>query len=165
MYFHPKMTCPPATYDVISRNHSNWPPLNLSQNLCEGWTNSYWKRWVLIFLSSRKKLRKTSAGVASTTSPPPPPYTLYVRGLRYLQNHKGGNLFFPSFSTYLAIKFQVKKCDLEILNIRVTRTYSPKSASNNTSFFVKHFSRILTHSRLFIINAGRWPLNGYRSIS
>ena len=33
MYFHPKLAWPPATYDVISRNHSNWPWLNLSQNL------------------------------------------------------------------------------------------------------------------------------------
>ena len=32
------------TYDVISRNHSSWPSLNLSQNVPEGWTNSCWKR-------------------------------------------------------------------------------------------------------------------------
>ena len=30
MYFHPKLAWPPATYDVISRSHSNWPSLNLS---------------------------------------------------------------------------------------------------------------------------------------
>ena len=47
MYFHP-----PATYDVVSRNHSNWKLLNLSQNVCEGWTNSYWSTEVL---SSSKK--------------------------------------------------------------------------------------------------------------
>ena len=33
MYFHPKLAWPPATYDVISRNHNNWPSLNLSQGL------------------------------------------------------------------------------------------------------------------------------------
>ena len=33
MYFHPKLAWPPATHDVKSRNHSNWPRLNLSQNL------------------------------------------------------------------------------------------------------------------------------------
>ena len=27
MYFHPKLAWPPATYDVIARNHSNWPSL------------------------------------------------------------------------------------------------------------------------------------------
>ena len=100
-----------------------------------------------VSLSSRKILRKTLAWVASTI---PHSHPLYVRGLRYLQNHKGGNLFFSFFFTYLAIKF-----DIEILNIRVTRTDLPKSASNNTSLFVKHCSRILTHFRLFIINAGR----------
>ena len=48
IYFHPKLAWPPATYDVISRNHSIWPLLNLSQNLREKWTNSYWKRQVLM---------------------------------------------------------------------------------------------------------------------
>ena len=31
IYFHPKLAGPPATYDVICRDHSNWPSLNLSQ--------------------------------------------------------------------------------------------------------------------------------------
>ena len=30
MHFHSKMAWPPATYDVTSRDHSNWPSLNLS---------------------------------------------------------------------------------------------------------------------------------------
>ena len=29
MYFHPKWAWPPASYDVISRNHNKWPSLNL----------------------------------------------------------------------------------------------------------------------------------------
>ena len=33
---HSKTAWPPATYDVISRNHSNWSSLNLSQNAREG---------------------------------------------------------------------------------------------------------------------------------
>ena len=49
MYFHPKLAWPPATYDVISRNHSNWTSLNSSQNLGEGWTNSHWKRQEQMF--------------------------------------------------------------------------------------------------------------------
>ena len=36
IHFHSKMGWPPATYDVISRNHSNWPSLNVSQNVCKG---------------------------------------------------------------------------------------------------------------------------------
>ena len=47
MYFHPTLASPPATYDVISRYHSNWAP-NLSKNLRKEWTNSYWKRQVLM---------------------------------------------------------------------------------------------------------------------
>ena len=42
------------TYDVISRNHSSWPSLNLSQNVPEGWTNSCWKFQVLTFYPLRK---------------------------------------------------------------------------------------------------------------
>ena len=36
MHFHPKMGWPPATYDVITRNHRNWPSLKVSQNVCKG---------------------------------------------------------------------------------------------------------------------------------
>ena len=46
----------------LSRNHSNWPSLNVSQNLRKGWTNSYWKRQVLMFYPLGKKLRETSWG-------------------------------------------------------------------------------------------------------
>ena len=77
MYFHPKLAWPPATYDVISRNHSNWPSLNSSQNLCEGWTNSYWKRQVLIFYTLGKNSDKPY-GVGGWHPHLPP---LYVRQL------------------------------------------------------------------------------------
>ena len=49
MYFHPKMVWPPVAYDVISRDHSNWPSLNVTQKVRERWTNSFWKRQVLMF--------------------------------------------------------------------------------------------------------------------
>ena len=71
MYFHPELAWLPATYDVISRNHSNGPSLNSSQNLRERWTNSYWKRRVLMFYPLGKNSEKPYGGVAST--PPPPP--------------------------------------------------------------------------------------------
>ena len=58
MYFHPKMTWASATNDFISRNHSNWPSLNLSQNLREGWTNSYWKHQSDVLSSRKKKSEK-----------------------------------------------------------------------------------------------------------
>ena len=41
MYFHSKLAWPPPTYGVISRNHRNWPSLNLTQNASERWMNSY----------------------------------------------------------------------------------------------------------------------------
>ena len=59
MHFHSKMAWPSATYDAISRNHSNWPSLNLPQNAREGWTNSYWKRQL-------KKTSEGGGGVAKT---------------------------------------------------------------------------------------------------
>jgi len=58
MSFHPTFAWPPATYDVISRNHSNWPSLNLTQNLREGWTNNYWKRQELMFYPQGKNSKK-----------------------------------------------------------------------------------------------------------
>ena len=42
IHFQSKMAWPPSTYDVISRNHRDWPSLNLTQKAREGWTNSYW---------------------------------------------------------------------------------------------------------------------------
>ena len=84
IYFHAKMAWPPATHDFVSRNDRKWPSLNLSQNLREGWTNSYWKRQVLVFHPLGKKLRKTLGRWHPPTSRPPPPTTpLYVRGLTF----------------------------------------------------------------------------------
>ena len=61
MYFHPKMAWPPSIYDVISRNHSNWPSRNLSQNARKGWTNSYFVRcWC--FILWEKKNQKIGRG-------------------------------------------------------------------------------------------------------
>ena len=57
----PKIGLTNCTFDVISRNHSTWPSLNLSQNLREGWTNSYRKRQVLMFYPVRKLLIRTPA--------------------------------------------------------------------------------------------------------
>ena len=49
MYFHPKLAWPPVAYNVLTRYHSNLPSLNMSQNVHEGWINSYWKRQVQTF--------------------------------------------------------------------------------------------------------------------
>ena len=70
--FSPKNGLPPASYDVISRNHSNWPPLNLSKKVHEGWTNSYWKRLVLMFYPLGKNSEKTLVGAWGGILPPPP---------------------------------------------------------------------------------------------
>ena len=55
-FFHPKrvknthfpsqMAWPLATYDVVSRNHSNRLLSNLYQNVSRNYTHSYWKRQV-----------------------------------------------------------------------------------------------------------------------
>ena len=72
MYFHPKLVWPPAIYDVISCNHSNWPSLNLSQNVCERWKNSYWKRQEQMFYPLGKNLEKPYGGWYPSPPPPPP---------------------------------------------------------------------------------------------
>ena len=82
-YFHSKMACPPATYDVISHNHSNWPSLNLPQNVREGWTNSYWKRQVLMFYPQGKHSGKPYGGIH-----PPPPVRLSVKSQFYFNSDK-----------------------------------------------------------------------------
>ena len=59
-----------------SHNHRNGPLPNLTQNMCEGWTNSYWKHQVLMLYPLRENSENLMGrGVAS--NPPP----LYVRGL------------------------------------------------------------------------------------
>ena len=84
-YFHSKMAWPPATYDVISRNHRNWPSLNLSQNACKWYTNSYWKHQVLMLYPLGKYSEKPQ--------PPPPPSPLYTRRLIkfHYENHENHN--------------------------------------------------------------------------
>ena len=81
MYFRPKLAWPPAIDNAISRNHSNWPSLNLSQNLREIWANSYWKRQVLMFYPLGKDSEKPKGdGIPHPPLSPSPP--LYVRGLK-----------------------------------------------------------------------------------
>ena len=72
VHFHSKIAWPPATYDIISRNHSNWPSLNLSQNVCKGWTNKYRKPQMLMFYHVGKKSEKPKGG----GSHPPPPWNV-----------------------------------------------------------------------------------------
>ena len=67
MHFRSKMACPPASYDVISRNHSNWLSLNLSQNACERKAPENVRCWCFIVWKNSEK-------------PPPPP--MNVRGLK-----------------------------------------------------------------------------------
>ena len=76
MYFHPKLAWPHATYDVISRNHSNCT--KLVSKSARGMNEQLLKTSGAGVLSPRQKLRKTLWGrgeVASTT-----PHPLYVRG-------------------------------------------------------------------------------------
>ena len=73
IFRHPKLAWASTTYDVISRNHSNWPSLNISQNVCKGWLNSYWKRQVLVFYPLEKTQKNLIGGKGSSTPPPLPP--------------------------------------------------------------------------------------------
>ena len=50
------------TYDVISRNHSNWPSLNLSQNVREGET------YILNFLKNYLTLFSVSSNIRTPRS-------------------------------------------------------------------------------------------------
>ena len=74
MNFHSKTAWPPATFNVISHNHSNWPWLNLSQNAHDKQTATKKIRcWCFII---RKML---GGGKPSLPSP-----LSYVQGLRSL---------------------------------------------------------------------------------
>ena len=79
------MAWAPTTYDVISRNHSNWPSLNLSQNVREGWANSYWKHQVLIFYPLGKNSENLKGNGIH-----PPPLPLYVARVKIIYNHAWG---------------------------------------------------------------------------
>jgi len=85
------------TYDVISRKHSNWPSLNLSQNVREGWTNSYWRK---------EKAQKNPRGGGA---PPPPPY---VRGVlnELINRRRFKSHHVPQYFTVL---IQINKCFIE----------------------------------------------------
>ena len=66
MHFHSKTAWPPATYDVLSRNHTNWPSLNLSQNSRKGLNKQLLKTSDADVLSSReKKSENPQRGVAT----------------------------------------------------------------------------------------------------
>ena len=112
MYFHPKLAWPPATYDVISRNHSNWPSLNLSQNVREGWTNSYSKRQVLMFYPLGKDSEKPYGGGGGLASTSPS----HVRGLnvRLLPTYPSLNSIFESGTSLQ------KKKDWILIKDRIT---------------------------------------------
>ena len=71
-HFSSKMAWPPATYDVIFRNHSNrfWP--NLCQNVSKGYSHSYWKLQVYIIFGLGKVQVKPYWGIHP---PPLPPCT------------------------------------------------------------------------------------------
>ena len=122
MYFHPKLAWPPATDNAISRNHSNWPSLNLSQNLREVWANSCWKRQVLMFFSLGKNSEKTLRGMAS---PPPPP--LYVRGLKVCK----------TFLSLMTIKFLLLRKYASPLSFCCRWFLLPKCALSNRNISQK----------------------------
>ena len=109
MHFHPKLAWPPATYGVISRNHSDWPSLNSSQNLREGWTNSHWKRHVLMFYPLGKNSEKPYGGWHPPLPPPhvPPRVKSWIGDIQVYYCWKGeggrwGDTSSNSFLIYLS---------------------------------------------------------------
>ena len=81
MHFHSKIAWPLHTYDVISRNHSNWPSLKLFRNAREGKctrgiNEPLQQTSGAHVLSSRKKNQKNLREGGYHPTPPPP---LYVR--------------------------------------------------------------------------------------
>ena len=122
MYFHPKMTWPPATYDVISQNHSNCLSLSSSQNVCKGWMNSYWKRQVLMFYPLGKKLKKPSRGAGKCHTPPPPPHspTLYVVSPR-VNTTITSFILYEKFLQFDWLRVVVFQLNLKYLHVKITK--------------------------------------------
>ena len=56
MYFHPNLAWPPATFDVIFRNHSKLTITKLVSKSARGMNKQLLKTWGPDVLSSRKKL-------------------------------------------------------------------------------------------------------------
>ena len=69
------MAWKPTTYDSISRNHTNWSSLNLSENVSQEQTNSYWERQ-LLRLDLQGQTQKNLNGGWHPPPPnhPPPPH-------------------------------------------------------------------------------------------
>ena len=85
----PKIGVTSCTFDVISRNHSTWPSLNLSQNLREGWTNSYWKPQALMFYPLRKNWVFKECRTRAADNSPHCPHKLFylLANLDYIMKH------------------------------------------------------------------------------
>ena len=80
------MGFPPNWLDhplLMTNRDSNWPSLNLSQNLREGWTNSCWKRQVLMFYPQGKNSGKPYGGIHPT-----PPVRSNVKSQFYFNSDK-----------------------------------------------------------------------------
>ena len=109
MYFPaPKLAWPPVTCDVISRNHSYWPSLNLSKYLRGGWTNSYWKCQVLMFYPLGKNLwsllPRFKEGNCFNTS-----LSISCRSLLL-------SVFLSFFATFLLLEHHIRRVSNEVRN-------------------------------------------------
>ena len=68
-YFHQKMAWPPATYDVISCNHSNWQSLKLVLKCVGGMNEQLLKTSGANVLSPRKNSEEPYGGGGTPTPP------------------------------------------------------------------------------------------------
>ena len=177
MHFHSKMAWPPVTYDIISRNHSNWPSLTLSQNGVRdkrtGTENFRW--WCFIVKEkNQKNLRKTLGGVATTL--PPRPVRLRVKICLVLIKHYRKIFFDPrqEKNFFFYIKYREQSFN-EKTFCKNNRTAPMLKSRKFHSWFWSHdslFSRacLLIHpletEKIFVgINFKTWSFNKRMEIS
>ena len=109
--FYSKLACPPATYDVISRNHRHWPSLNFSQNVRSRGINEK-------FYRLRKKLNPSERG----WQPSPPPFNICWNEFKCLPSNLRAGV--DVWTQYTLSHLKIYNNLLIIMMMRTTRTRS-----------------------------------------
>ena len=109
--FYSKLACPPATYDVISRNHRHWPSLNFSQNVRSRGINEK-------FYRLGKKLNPSERG----WQPSPPPFNICWNEFKCLPSNLRAGV--DVWTQYTLSHLKIYNNLLIIMMMRTTRTRS-----------------------------------------
>ena len=169
MHFHWKMAWPPATYDIISRNHSNWPSLNLSQNGVRDkrTATENFRCWCFIVEEKNQK---------NLRPPPPPPVHPRVKICPVFLKHYRKTVFDPRQETnfFFYIKYR-KKSFNEKTFCKNNRTAPMLKSRKFLSWFWLHdplFSRfcllihLLRQKKISAgINSKTWSFNKCMELS